>query len=333
MYAVNEYQYVIQKETTLGTPSLTDGGSETGLAVNVTGVPEVMPGASRQQEVRNSSGRTAKICDMETEPKLMENTISFTTYLDESIARNMLENFTGNAISSTPASYDIEYNYSNSVSAGDSDTDWTGTFTFARVSPNSSGTDIYPGCIVDTFSIYGGSEDEAGRLKCDVGIKSRIVPILNADASSWTITAYACDEERYITDLAGASAVRTIESLAFTMESLRIDMTSGVKFYGFDTDGDPEVINRGMPEMAVNIDVGMAIDSTTDAFKDYMIAQDTLDLLIHNDAWASATLGVKADYCTVRDSFNIEEVKDGAFFTLPLKATASTSGNLIQVVI
>ena len=30
---------------------------------------------------------------------------------------------------------------------------------------------------------------------------------------------------------------------------------------------------------------------------------------------------------------DMEEVKDGAFFTLPLKATASTSGDVVQIVL
>jgi len=333
VYSPNEYQYIIQKETTLGTPVLTDGGSETALALDVIGIPDITPGAYRSQNVHNSEGRTAKIGDMKTEPKLNENVVSMTVYVDETTTKYLLENHFANAVGTSPASFDLPWNFSNTVCLGDTDTDWTGTMTFGKVSPVASESEIYAGMVVDTFVIYADTEDEAGRFKADVSLKSRIGPNLTADGSSWTVTPYPTDEARYISDLSGASSVRTIESIEFVMSSIRCDMNSQVKFYGFDVDGDMEEIARGIPEFVVNYDVGMKIDGDTKAFKDYILTQDTLDLEVYNNVWASTTFGFRSDFCTVRDSFGMEEVQDGAFFTLPLKACASTSGDVVQIVL
>jgi len=333
VYSPNEYEYGIQKESTLGTAVITDGGSETMIALDFIGIPDMTPGVYRSQNVHNSEGRTAKIGDMKTEPKLNENSVSGTIYVDETTIKYLVENLFANAVGTSPASFDVPWNFSNGVCLGDTDTDWTGAMTFVKKSPITSESEIYPGMVVDTLSIYADTEDEAGRFKADVSWKSRIVPNLTADGSSWTVTSYPVDEARYIYDLGGASAVRTIESIDFVMSSFRCEMNSQIKFYGFDTDGDMEEIARGIPELMVNYDIGMKIDSDTKAFKDYILTQDTLDLEVYNAAWASATFGFRSDYCTVRDNFGMEEVQDGAFFTLPLKATASTSGDMIQIVL
>lgn len=332
-YTLEEFQVAIQKEGTSGTAELTDGGSETGLLVDISGPPTLTKGVYRDEGFHAGDGRTAKNSDYKASEKGQINTITFSTYADQSNTTYLYENLIGTTVGTSPASWDIASGFTSRVCHGDTDTDWTGTITVALVSPESSATRIMYGAKVENM-VYnvGNSQSDGGRSMVDWTISSQYPIVELADSSGWTLTAYATDEERYIYDLFGESSVSQIHSTDVILDSFSITVNGNVQRNGYQSSGGNQVTATGMPEIEVLGDFTVKYDGNSKAFFDEIQKENDIEAQFTNNAWASTTYGFKGDYGHIRDSFNPEAVNESGFITIPLKFFDNGSGDLLQIV-
>ena len=324
-YALTQFDVAVIAETTLGTANTT-----TMQEVNLDGYPTLNMDAQRDFSIRHGAGRTFKKEDAYINDAGTIKEISFSAMYDQTVAPILISNCMGVAVDTSPASYEIPYNYTGpECKDGDTDTDETGALTVALVSPEGNNSIILPGCFVDTFKMYADTATDGGRFHMDVTLKTAYQPT-TAQAAPGSRAAYPTTY-RTLYDLQGASAVRTLNGNDVILNKFEIELKSNVKFFGFDSSGDPEVMARGMPEFEANALVGVKYDANSVALM-HSLDEEDIELLFHNNAWASATFGVKADYCQITESINPADVEGCAFLDIPLKAAATTSGNMIAIV-
>lgn len=324
MYAMEQFQVAVKAETTLGTANVTAM-----QYVNIDGYPSVSRAPERFLDRRHNAGNTAKKADVYVSQQGKVKEISFTAFYDQTLAPIFLENVMGVTVGTSPASYDIPYNFTGVECAnGDTDTDNTGALTVALISPEGSNSEIYPGCFVDTMRIYADGATDGGRFKMDITLKTRY-NISGGQAAPTSPSAYPTTY-RTIHDLA---TKRSIDSVDVVMNKFDLTLNSQVKFYGYGASGIPDTMGRGLPEFLATGTFGIKYDSNTAGIIAKQYDENDIAVEISNNAtWASATFGIKGSYAQIMDNFDPGDVEGGAFFDLPLKFMASTSGDLIQVV-
>jgi len=324
-YALTQFEVAVQAETTLGTANVT-----TMQLVNIDGYPSVNFDCIRDFPVRTGAGRTFKKLDAFVNDAGTIKEVSFTAFYDQTTAPIFISNVMGVAVDTSPAAYEIVYNYTGpECKDGDTDTDDTGALTVALVSPEGSNTIILPGCFVSNFKMYADTGTDGGRFKMDVTLKTAYQPT-TAQAAPGSMAAYPVTY-RTIYDLQGASGVSTLNGNDVVLNKIEVEVNNNVKFFGFDSTGDPQVMARGMPEMECMGLVGVKYDANTAALLASFDEED-IEFLFHNNAWASATFGFKGDYGQITESLAPADVEGCAFVDVPLKFGASTSGNVLAIV-
>ena len=329
MYSPTQFRLSVLAETTLGTANKTSMH-----LLNLEGVPTLTRPAVRALDIRHGVGQTAKSADVYVNESGEIKEISFTALYDQTTAPIFISNCMGVAVGASPASYDIPYNYTTVECAiGDTDTDSTGALTVAFVNPESDYSEIFPGCFVDTFRMYANVGDDGGRFKMDVTLKTRCNSDHGAPVTDPTYANSGVPYQtfRTIYDLA---TKMSIDGSDVVMNSIDITFNSQVKFFGNGASGIPLTIGRGFPEFIVTGSFGVKHDANTVAlFHSKLYDENEIAVEISNNAtWSSATFGVKGSYGQIMEDINIEEVEGGAFFNVPLKFLASTSGDVIQIV-
>lgn len=324
MYAMPQFQVAVKAETTLGTANVTAM-----QYVNIDGYPSISRNPERYLDIRHGAGRTAKKVDAYVSQFGKEKSISFTAFYDQTLAPIFIENCMGLVVGTTPASFDIAYNYTGVECAhGDNDEDNTGALTVALVSPESGYSEIYPGCFVDTLKIYADASSDGGRFKMDVGLKTRH-NISMEQASPTTPSAYP-STYRTIYDLA---TLMQVGGNDVVMNKVELELNSQVKFYGSGANGIPDTIGRGLPDFIVTGLFGMKYDVGTSVLLKQSLEENDIVVEISNHAtWASSTFGIKGNYGQISEDFNPAEFEGGAFVDVPIKFLAHTSGDIIQIV-
>ena len=326
MYALTEFLAAIKAETTLGTANVT---SMQYINIDAPLAPTRNP--ELFTDVRSGAGRTPKAADVHASGKGKEKTIPFSGQYDTTIAPMLIENCMGLIVGSTPASFDIAYNWTGvECKHGDTDTDNTGALTLANICPEGNNSEIYPGCFTDELKMSADTANDGGRFHYDASLKTRY-NISTAQAAPTTPSAYS-STYRTIYELQGASAVCQFGGADVVLESVELNLKSNVQFYGYGVDGIPDVIGRGLPEFEVTGVFGMKFDANTVGANVKYIAGTTVIVAMHDAAWASATFGWLGNYAKITADVNEEEVKSGAFVKIPVKFMAHTSGDVIQIV-
>ena len=327
MYSPKQFMLSILPETTLGTKNVTSMH-----LINLEGYPSITRGVTRVLDVRHGVGQTAKKADAFVDEYGAIKEISFTALYDQTTAPIFISNCMGVAVSTSPASYDIAYNFTTvECKIGDEDTNSTGALTVAIVSPEEGYSEVYPGCFVDTLKMSADAGSDGGRFKMEVTLKTRS----NADHSvPVTDPTFANSDVPYVTyrtlwDLATKCSVGGADVV---MNKFEISLNSQVKFYGCGTNGAPQTIGRGFPEFICSGLFGIKYDVNSAGLVQSQYAEADVAVEISNHAtWASATFGVKGSYGQISDNFDVGEVEAGAFIDVPLKFLASTSGDVLQV--
>ena len=324
MYAMQQFQVAVKAETTLGTKLVSAM-----QYVNIDGYPSVSRNPERYLDVRHGAGTTAKKADAYVNQYGKEKTISFTAFYDQTLAPIFLSNCIGIAVGSSPASYDVAFNYTGvECKHGDTDTDNTGALTVALISPESSNSEVYPGCFVDSFRIYADNASDGGRFKMDVVLKTRH-NIEGTHAAPTTPTAYP-STYRTIHDLSTKISIGGVDCI---MNKMELTLNSQVKFHGFGANGIPNTIARGIPEFLVTGLFGIKYDANTAPMIPKQYDENDIAVEISNHAtWASATFGIKGSFGQISDNFDPSELEGSAFIDLPVKFLADTSGDLVQIV-
>ena len=323
-YSLKQFQVAYKAETTLGTANVTSM-----QYLNIDGFPSVNFNPTSFLDVRHGGGRTAKKSDVYKNQSGQEKRIVIPGIYDQTMGADFFENIIGEVVGTSPASFDIAYNYTGpECKHGDTDNDNTGAITLALVSPEGSNSIICPGCVLDRFKIMANVGDDGGRFKFDAEFVTRH-NLATGQAAPTSPTAYP-STYRTIYEL---SAKQSVGAVDVDLYKLELEILANVKFSGFGASGIPSVIGRGIPEMAVNGMFGVKYDANTAPIIPKQLDENDIAVEISNNAtWASATFGLKGTYGQISGDFNPSDVEDGAFIDIPLKFMASTSGDVIQVV-
>lgn len=326
VYSSLQFKAALVPETTLGTANTTSM-----LLINLDSPVSITHNPAMFTGIRSGDGRIAKAADIYVSQYGQEKTISFSSLYTTDIAAKLFENLMGVTVGTSPASYNLPYNYTGPTCYhGKSLIDATGSLTFAHIVPEGNNTEIFPGCFIDELKVKADTATDGGRFHFDVTMKTRYNAAIGQAAPS-NPTAYGTTA-RKIYDLAGSSAICQIGGVDVVLESIELNFKSNVQFYGFGVDGIPQTMGRGIPEFEVTGIFGVKFDANSVTNVAKFLGGTTVAIAMHNNDWSLATFGFKGDYAKITSDLNIEEVKSGAFVKIPVKFTASTSGNVIQVI-
>ena len=337
IFSLKEFQIAIQKETTAGTAAITDAGSETILAIDAVDNATVSKGVYRDTAVHMGKGRTKKTGDNKTSVKGQLNTITFSMYADQTIAKYLFENLIGGTVGTSPASFDIPTGFTSKVCIGDTDTDWTGLFSLALVEPSgyASASRVLRACKVESYTYKCGNSDaDGGRAMVDITIGTDAAIAEGVDGSSWTVTPYSTTQERYIMDLFSSASVSQIGGVDVALDSFSLTFNGNVTRHSYaGSNGMSYLIATGMPNIEVLGDFTVKDDSNTVDFLDEISGTTDLVVAFHNAVWVSATFGFMGGHGRIRDSFQREAINEGSYFTIPIEFLDNSTDDLIQVVL
>lgn len=325
-YSPKEFKMAIIAEATIGTANTT-----TMQLMNVDSVSLPSLNPTQVLDIRTGDGRTLKSSDVFTSEKATVKEISFEGTADTTVLPILIQAITTTAVGTSPASYDIAYNYSPpSMGDGVSNTGDTGTFTVAVVSPDSAESSIFSGCTLTSLAISGDMGTESGRVKMSgtfmTGYKPSYGQSTPTSMASYGSTFYS------LTDL---TTTKTVAGKASSViQSLSINLENPSEYIGYQgADGDPQSIVRAVPEIMASLDASVKYDDVTaDLHEDWMAGSSVASELSNNATWSSATgFGVKIDNGHLT-SVGWNE-SNAMFIDVNIKATASTSGDVIQVIV
>jgi len=330
MYAPTLFQLAVLPETTLGTINGTSMKK-----INLLGMPTLTRPAVRDYGIKHGTCQIADKDNIYVNQVGQTKEIGFTALYDTTIAPILISNCMGVAVGTSPASYDLAYNYTSVVCKhGDTDTDSTGALTVRFINPDEDYSEIFPGCFVDTFRMYANVNDDGGRFKMDVVLKTRYnsshsYPVTSATyASAKPYTGW-----RTIFDL---YAKKSIGQVDMVLSSFDLTLNSQVKFYGYGLNGIPETMGRGFPEFLATGKFDCKLDENSQLahLSSVWDETDVAVELSNNATWASATFGIKGDYGQITNDLNLGEFEGGVFVPIELKwlADSDTAGDVLQIV-
>ena len=323
------YVVAIQKESTTGTANTT-----TMQELNADAYPAIGSEFVMMNDLRQGVGSIAKTIDLMECKKGALRSYQVNGIADTTTLPFLIENAMTIAVSTSPASYDFPYNYTSpSISHGDTPSDYTKTFTLALVPTSlSDKAIIQPGCVCTQLVISAsGIDEENGRVKFSATIQSRYKETRSTTTPS-SRAAYT-NAFYYISQFTTTKTVADAASCEIGGFTLTID--NPAIFNGFQgSDGDPESIERGVPEAVVTSTITVKHDDTSDAIIENYADNDSgkVTELSNNATWASATgFGWKGSYAPVIEEPQPNE-KSSMYYDVKQKYLASTSGDAIQII-
>jgi len=326
VYANTQFLAAIKAETTLGTANVTEM-----QLLNIDSIVNPVRNTELFLGTRSGAGRTSKAADVFATIYGKEKTIGVTGLYETTSMPILIENCFGTVVASSPASYDIAYNYTGpECKPGDVDDDNTGALTFANIIPETDHSEIYPGCFVSSLKLNADTASDGGRFHYNCEFKTRHNQS-QAQSAPTTPSAYGTTY-RTIYELAGASAVCQFGSADVVLDTVELTFTPNVQFYGFGVNGIPSVIARGIPDFEVTGVFGMKFDANTAKHNQTYTAGTAVVVAMSNAAWASATFGWLGSYARITSDVNIEEIRSGSYVKIPVKFMAHTSGKVFQIV-
>jgi len=321
-----EFKLLFVAESTIGTANVSSMQT-----INVDSVE--MPSFNPTQvfDVRSGDGRTAKVADAYISQKAVQHEISFSGTADQTVLPLLLQNILTTAVGSSPASYDIAYNFTPPELEHGASSGITKTVTVAVVNPEA-GDDhsiVFPGCVLTSLSLTGDMGTENGRIKMSGTFKTGYKPSTGQSAptgaSAYGSTFY------YLTTM---NTTKKIAGRADSViQSMTLNLENPAEFLGYQgSDANPEGIARAIPEIIANMDATIKVDDNTADVHTDLLDGDTVATEISNHAtWASATtFGIKGDYGKVTSvAFNEAAAM---MMDVSVKFFAHTSGDVIQII-
>ena len=325
-YSPSEFKLAIKAESTIGTAN-----TSTMNLVNVDSVSLPALNPTQVLDVRSGDGRTAKAADAYTSEKGTVKEISFSGTADSTVLPLLIQNIVTTAVSSSPASYDVAYNYTPPELEDGQSSGITKTVTVAIVSPEAGDDQsmIFPGCCLTSLGLTGDMDDESGRIKISGTFKSGFTPSYSQSAPT-SMTAHG-STYYYLTDF---NTTRTVAGVANSViASWALNLENDAVFVGYSgASADPESIVRAVPELGVSMDASVKYDDNTASLHSTWKAGTTVATTLSNNAsWASAsTFGVQASYGKITSVAWSEAAV--MFVDVSVKCMAHTSGDVIQIV-
>ena len=325
VFSPSEFQFAFVAEANVGTKNATSM-----QLLNVDDIVTVTQEVTQTTDPRSSGARTLATADVFTNDQGGHlTTITMSVVLDTTVSPLLHSQALAVAVGSSPASYDLAYNFAPDALIHGGATDITGTCTLAFISPVSNESKYFTGCRLTEMTVSYDSGNEGGRARANLTWETHYRPADGAAAPT-TPTAYG-GTYRYLRQfgtlkqLGGADIVLNKVEYTISMPAM------GVGFQG--TNGDPEFVQVGIPSAGFSAVLGVKYDDNTAALWESRRAGTTLVLEIADNAtWASATFGIKASFCKITGDVQPAGAGAGVFQDIPLIATASTSGDMVQIV-
>lgn len=318
VYGMKEFQFAVIAETTAMTANVT-----TMKKIPVSGDVSVSENVFRRQDVQAGVGRTAKSVDVKVEPLGGIKTISVPMFLEETLIMMFLENGAGKVVEVATGELLITFNHTPAaIGDGGSFTDNTGTLTFAAISPIAASSVVYAGCVVSSITLSATKGTDNGLFSATVELMTQS-PVLVNQATPSGLVAYTLSDKN-IHDFCNTSSIATVD---VKPNSFEINYAFNPKFIGVCDDGDPQAIGKNVPELAVTGTVVYSIDDNVKAehTKARLATTFAMDMNDGSDFFFTfAAINPTAD-------IPITNVEDVAYWSLPFKAFAGTSGNLHEV--
>ena len=327
-YAPSEFKLALKAESTIGTANVS---SMNLINVDSVSLPALNP--TQVLDVRSGTGRTAKAEDAFVTEKGTTKEISFSGTADSTVLPLLLQNIPTTAVSSSPASYDVAYNYTPPELETDDSSSITirDTVTVAVVSPEAGNDQSirFPGCCLTALSLTGDMGTESGRIKMSGTFKTGYPPAYAQNIPT-SMTAHG-STYYYLTDF---HTTRTIAGVTdCVIASWTLNLENDAIYLGYDgATAIPQSIVRAIPELAVSQDFSLKYDDNTAGMHVIWKAGSNAAIELSNHGtWSSAsTFGVKAANGRIT-SVSWSEAA-AMFVDMSIKNMATTSGDVIQIV-
>ena len=326
-YSPSQFKMSIKAETTIGTAIVS---SMNLLNIDAVTFPTIAP--TQVLDVRSGDGRTAKVADAYISEKHTIKEISFSGYADQTTLPILLQAITTTAVGSSPASYDVAFNYTPpELQIGASASTNTKTFSVAFISPEA-GDDhsiIFKGCVLSSLSLSMDMGSESGRVTMSGTFQTASTPSYGQSAPT-SMTAFSANNY-FLTDMHTTRKVAGISNCVIS--SLTLNIENPRNFLGFNgSTAEPESIISAVPEINISLDASIKYDDNTAGLAStFKAGTSVASELSNHGTWSSAsTFGIKIDYGKITSLAMSEN--SAMFHDVSIKAMAHTSGDVIQVI-
>ena len=326
-YSPSQFKMSIKAETTIGTAIVS---SMNLLNIDAVTFPTIAP--TQVLDVRSGDGRTAKVADAYISEKHTIKEISFSGYADQTTLPILLQAITTTAVGSSPASYDVAFNYTPpELQIGASASTNTKTFSVAFISPEA-GDDhsiIFKGCVLSSLSLSMDMGSESGRVTMSGTFLTASTPSYGQSAPT-SMTAFSANNY-FLTDMHTTRKVAGISNCVIS--SLTLNIENPRNFLGFNgSTAEPESIISAVPEINISLDASIKYDDNTAGLAStFKAGTSVASELSNHGTWSSAsTFGIKIDYGKITSLAMSEN--SAMFHDVSIKAMAHTSGDVIQVI-
>ena len=324
VYAPNEWRFGVAAETNLGT-----GITSNIQLLNINDFVTVSTAVAESTDVRSGVGRTVKELDHFIDYKGgAVSTITASIVMDTTVDALLHNNATGTDVDTSPASYDIAFDYAPTAIANGGAAGAAGGLTVALISPQSSETRYFVGCQLTEMTVTMDAATEGGRRQANLTFTTAYAPVFGTTAPS--VVAYGTTY-RYLRDYA---AVKTIAGTEVILNKVEYTIANNATYTGFQgASGNPEYMQRAIPSADVSLMLGVLYDEDTANYWEQHLSGTTQAIVISDNAtWASATFGIKADDCKFNAEVQPAGTDAGVFQDLSFMCTASGSGSVIEIV-
>lgn len=305
------------------------------VALNVDSVEMPSFNPTVVLDPRTGTGRTAKGADAYISSKGVPTEISFSGVADTTSLPKLLNNILTVAVGTSPASYDIPFNYSppeleHDAAITDADL-YTKTLTVQIANPEA-GDDhsiFLVGCTLTSLSLSGDMGTDNGRVTMSGTFKTGYKP--QTGAARVAVSTAHGSTYYYITNFTNGKKVAGVDDCIIQSWALNLENPS--EYVGFQgTNADPEAIVRAIPEINATLDTTVKMDNNTGGLHaTFLAGTEVENILSNHNTWTSATtFGMKASYGRITSvAFNESAAM---YIDVSQKLLAHTSGDIIQIV-
>jgi len=328
VYSPSEWRVAIKPEAAVGTKLAT-----TMNLLNADGMINHSTELVQTLDIRSGVGRTLKAADVFTTDKGgILHTIEVPLVMDTTIDTMLHEACIGVVTGASPASVDIDSNYAPAtiLHGGAPASANIGTYTLALINPISDKSIFFVGCILQTLAVTMDRATEGGRRHATCTFVTRYRPADGATDPT-SMTAYGATF-RYLREM---STTKKIAGDDIVLNKLNYTINNPAVFVGYQgTNGDPELVARGIGGIDAKLTVGLKFDANTREHWEFRRDGDNMTVEISDNAtWASATVGIKAALAKIISDVQPAGTDEGVFQDVELQLLGGASGSdMVQIV-
>lgn len=328
IYDPQEFKLAVIAETTVGTANTT-----TMQLLNVTDLISMSREVTQVLEPRTGrSGRIQRQEDVYTNDSgSRRTTVTAPIIMDTTVDTLLFENAIGIETDVEPASIILSSTYSPTEMEHD-DTgidDNIHALTVALISPETDESIIIPGCCVTELTPSMDMGTENGRRMATVTFTSFYRPADGQSAPTGLVDYGSTF--RYLYNL---NAEKTINDVDVVLSRFEFTIANPLNVNGFQgSNGDPEVMTRGIPKVTVTGTAGIKYDANTASLWEKFCAGTSVDVLLADNAtWGSATFGIQAYDGFITSDPSLTGTENGVFQDVSFEFTAEDDGKVIEII-